>query len=514
MGAIKTNILVNNLSASQVFNMDETGVNQGLGPTHMYVPKSAARASQPTTDVKARITDVVTVSANGEFAPNMFILKHYETKVNDNQILASSSASIEESSSTVPQPQAKAAAAAKPKKKILLGDETRKRVVTSLLKQKDDDDKLHFPTSDWESKLWEKSIQTFKPKPKPKKGKKGSEVQDDRSKRKGKLIDYKCHYLECINGPNKGTIITSQVKAWNDSIRMIMYIDLILLPIARAKGKILIIMDNFKGHFSEVVDEYMKEDAEVASRIIFNFLPPNTTHLLQVLDLVVNGPIKKRLQEFRSLTIYKWFQKFTASIQDRIPSRREFKPPPPTIAGAVHKLLDIFHELITTESMKNSIIRSFVATGCYHDGTADRNFCEYNIETGSDCHGILDTDTLTPKKKKARKTDAASTPDNSLSAPSSSSTNPSILDLLVQTILEVENDESMCEVGLARLSGDDDDEDDEDDEDAEDGGDGGDDGDEDSGDEDDAGDDESEEGEDGDDSNVEMDDDSDSNDEI
>ena len=78
MGAIKTNILVNNLSASQVFNMDETGVNQGLGPTHMYVPKSTARASQPTTDVKARITDVVTVSANGEFAPNMFILKHYE----------------------------------------------------------------------------------------------------------------------------------------------------------------------------------------------------------------------------------------------------------------------------------------------------------------------------------------------------------------------------------------------------------------------------------------------------
>ena len=34
MGAIETTIVENNLSASQVFNMDETGVNQGLGPTH------------------------------------------------------------------------------------------------------------------------------------------------------------------------------------------------------------------------------------------------------------------------------------------------------------------------------------------------------------------------------------------------------------------------------------------------------------------------------------------------
>ena len=273
----------------------------------------------------------------------------------------------------------------------------------------------------------------------------------------------------------------------------------------------------------------MQMDAEVASRIIFKFLPPNTTHLLQVLDLVVNGPIKKRLQEFRSLTIYNWFQKFVATVQDRTPSRREFKPPLPTIPGAVHKLLDIFHDLITTESMKDSIIRSFVATGCYHDGTADRKFVEYNIETGSDCHGILDTDTLTPKKKKARKTDAASTPDYSLSSlpppPSSSSpsssTNPTpLLDLLVQTMIDIQDDESMLEVGLARLSGDDEDEDDDDDDDDEEeekhGGDGGDDGDNDSGVEDDDDDDdtESDEGEDGDDSDEGIVDDSDSDDDI
>ena len=60
LGCIHEFILNNNLKPNEVFNMDETGINWGLGPTHAWIPKDANRAGQPATDLKARITDIVT----------------------------------------------------------------------------------------------------------------------------------------------------------------------------------------------------------------------------------------------------------------------------------------------------------------------------------------------------------------------------------------------------------------------------------------------------------------------
>ena len=63
---------------STIFNnMDETAYTWAIGPTHLYVPKNQQRASNlGIANTKLRITAVITVGANGDFAPLMIIIKH------------------------------------------------------------------------------------------------------------------------------------------------------------------------------------------------------------------------------------------------------------------------------------------------------------------------------------------------------------------------------------------------------------------------------------------------------
>jgi hypothetical protein len=56
--------------------LDETALNFGIGPTYIYIPIDADRAVAEASNVKARITCVPIVTAEGAFLPMMFILKH------------------------------------------------------------------------------------------------------------------------------------------------------------------------------------------------------------------------------------------------------------------------------------------------------------------------------------------------------------------------------------------------------------------------------------------------------
>ena len=60
----------------QVGNLDETALNWGLGPTNIYCASDTDRGEQEVTDLKARITGVPVVLANGLFLPMYFIIKH------------------------------------------------------------------------------------------------------------------------------------------------------------------------------------------------------------------------------------------------------------------------------------------------------------------------------------------------------------------------------------------------------------------------------------------------------
>ena len=130
------------------------------------------------------------------------------------------------------------------------------------------------------------------------------------SKGTGKYFDYTINYLECCgvledlsDNKNKGSIITSQGKAWNDSVRFIMFIDLILLPYATAHSKLALWLDNCTMHVSKMVEIYLSENKEQYKHIYFLYYLPNMTHLLQVLDLVLNGPLKNTREDLQ-LSIY------------------------------------------------------------------------------------------------------------------------------------------------------------------------------------------------------------------
>ena len=70
-------ILEKKQDESTIFNMDETAYTWAIGPTHLYVPKKQQRASNlGIANTKLRITAVITVGANGDFAPLMIIVKH------------------------------------------------------------------------------------------------------------------------------------------------------------------------------------------------------------------------------------------------------------------------------------------------------------------------------------------------------------------------------------------------------------------------------------------------------
>ena len=76
MGMVQQKIIEGGYSRNQIINLDETAVNWGLGPTHVYCAINADRGEQEITDTKARVTAIVMVAAEGDFLPLMYIFKH------------------------------------------------------------------------------------------------------------------------------------------------------------------------------------------------------------------------------------------------------------------------------------------------------------------------------------------------------------------------------------------------------------------------------------------------------
>jgi hypothetical protein len=67
----------NGHDTNSTFNFDETAFTWAIGPTHIFCPGDQKRATNiGISNEKMRITAVIAVSAAGDFAPLMLILKH------------------------------------------------------------------------------------------------------------------------------------------------------------------------------------------------------------------------------------------------------------------------------------------------------------------------------------------------------------------------------------------------------------------------------------------------------
>lgn len=212
-------------------------------------------------------------------------------------------------------------------------DQTRMKVISELFKKKG------FTAQDgWEISVWEKELTI-----------------------KGVTALHRCTYLRHTV---TGHVITSQVKAWNDTTRMVMWFELVMKPIKELFGKLMIWCDNCGSHKTSSVKSVIAE-----TMVDVAFLPPNMTGELQVLDLVVNGPIKAHIKNKRAMRLYESFQEFKrerlADMEFPLDQRRnvQFSPTKPTMLEGMKDLILLFQGQFTEEKFQRCINASFIKTG-------------------------------------------------------------------------------------------------------------------------------------------------------
>ena len=183
-----------------------------------------------------------------------------------------------------------------------------------------------------------------------------------------------CKYL--INSVT-GHVIASQHKAWNDQVRMIMWFDLVILPIKIIFGKMLLWVDNCGSHKTPLVRNYV-----IFHGIDVVYLPPNMTSELQVLDLVVNGPLKAHIRKLRAKRIVASFRNYLLEREkdDKIGS---FEAPKPDIKEGVADLFNLFAVNFREEKFIEGVKNSFINSGTVFQLCEESNtlkFKEYIIE--------------------------------------------------------------------------------------------------------------------------------------
>ena len=110
------------------------------------------------------------------------------------------------------------------------------------------------------------------------------------------------HKILYIIHEETGHVITSQMKAWNDTIRMILWFEFLIQPIKEKIGKMILWCDNCGSHKTTYVMDIIRE---IGVDVVF--LPKNMTGELQVLDMVVSGPLKAHIRTNRANRLYKSF---------------------------------------------------------------------------------------------------------------------------------------------------------------------------------------------------------------
>jgi DDE superfamily endonuclease len=203
---------------------------------------------------------------------------------------------------------------------------------------------------------------------------------------KGITADHKCWYLRHKTNHH---IITSQYKAWNDTVRMMMWIELVINPVKERDidKKLLLWFDNCGCHKTAAIEHIMSElGINVAC------LPPNMTAILQVLDLVVNGPLKAHIRNNRANKIVQCFKEYKALFDEN--ARKDvgeravlnFVAPKPDMMECIDNLIQLFGPDgdFQKQKFKDGVISAFMKTGtvpCNVDENGVTNFVECKEES-------------------------------------------------------------------------------------------------------------------------------------
>jgi len=179
-----------------------------------------------------------------------------------------------------------------------------------------------------------------------------------------------------------GHVITSQCRAWNDTVRMAMLIDLILQPKTLTQGeKFFLWMDNCGPHKTPCLS-----DVYAQAKTTVGLLPPNMTSKLQVLDLVVNGPIKAHIRNLRAKRIGQYMderKEQCAKAKETSTAFPKWDMPKPSLEKCILDLLELFSGQFTSEKFSEGVRKSFLDTGTmYSEVNGEKKFASYCEKSG------------------------------------------------------------------------------------------------------------------------------------
>jgi len=123
-------------------------------------------------------------------------------------------------------------------------------------------------------------------------------------------------------------------------------------------------MDNYKAHNTEYVKNKMESMNVTAA-----FFPSNMTAQLQVCDLHVNGPIKRKTRSMRALRTFQAFQLFLADYEKMSNVEKKlakFRPPKPTLEEGLNDIIEVFSSDgdFGKKTFQEGQTKCFVSTGC------------------------------------------------------------------------------------------------------------------------------------------------------
>lgn len=211
----------------------------------------------------------------------------------------------------------------------------------------------------WEKYMWEKTLQLPNKKTK---------LLED--------VTFKRPYLICSQSR---CVVTCQSKAWMDRVGLLLWCDTIIGPWTEAtqQKKSIIIWDNCASHLGDLIKDYFG-----ACGITLCFLPKNMTDLLQILDLIFNGPLKAYLRYRRFRPIYDAFQ---AHILACASATAKHQPTPPWILPKVNLpvciqlLIDFGNDKNSCMKFEESVQKCFIKAGQWFISEDDLSFVQYDL---------------------------------------------------------------------------------------------------------------------------------------
>ena len=225
------------------------------------------------------------------------------------------------------------------------------------------DGQLCDPAQGWEKQIWEESIWEA----------------DSKNKETGG--NYKIHRRPYLVNNTTLDIITVQNKAWMDSPANVMRCQLVLAPLRTRSGftTMLEVVDNCSTHHNRSVVAAYQE-----AGWLLRFLTPNMTHLLQPMDVAVNGPVKSALRRMRIDLQFDYFTSFRASYfrakYEGTPPPK-FSPPLPSLADGLRILLGFKTGLFAAAYFRDQLSKTYIKVGLRkttdHAGACEPHFLMY-----------------------------------------------------------------------------------------------------------------------------------------